>query len=165
MADFDRQQPAVADRGAARFRRHLDQAEIERVLSEERVVRVAFATGPDLYLIAFGYVWFEGALCGMTTRGRKTRLAEAAPQVAFQVDTSATTGSFVWQSVTGQGVFEFSGERDHIAQMGQLIDEKVTDFPPWLREGVMEDVADGNAVAFRIRPTTLAGLRFDPPPS
>ena len=35
MADFDRQQTAVADRGAARFRRHLDQADIERVLSEE----------------------------------------------------------------------------------------------------------------------------------
>ena len=59
--------------------RDFDQAEIERVLGEERVIRIAFAADGELYVAPVFYVWHEGALCGLTTPGRKTELAAANP--------------------------------------------------------------------------------------
>ena len=81
----------------------IGQEEIERVLTEQCTVYVGFAVGDQPYLIPLSYVWFEGSLCGLTSRGRKTRMAQANPRVSFQMDTSATTGHFVWSSVTGVG--------------------------------------------------------------
>jgi nitroimidazol reductase NimA-like FMN-containing flavoprotein (pyridoxamine 5'-phosphate oxidase superfamily) len=76
------------------------------ILAEEQLVRVAFHDGESPYLIPLGYVWLRSALYGVTDSGRKTDIAEANPRVAFQVDTSSTTGLFEWRSVTGEGRFE-----------------------------------------------------------
>ena len=80
--------------------------EIERLLSEQRTARVGFATSEERYLIPLGYIWLDGSLCGVASRGRKLGLAQTDSCVSFQVDTTAQTGDFVWTSVSGEGTFE-----------------------------------------------------------
>src|SRR5262245_12511112 len=63
----------------------LKREEIEKVLRDERVMRVGFDVGPDRFLVPLGYLWHDGALYGMTTRGRKTEMGTRNPQVSFQI--------------------------------------------------------------------------------
>ena len=80
--------------------------QVDLVLEKERIVRIAFHAGDEHFLVPVFYTWFEGALCGLTTPGRKTRLGEANPAVAFQVDSLVVTGPWEWASVSGQGRWE-----------------------------------------------------------
>lgn len=59
--------------------RDLDPVEIELVLEKERVIRIAFSANGEQFLVPVFNTWFEGALCGMTTPGRKTRPGEGNP--------------------------------------------------------------------------------------
>ena len=86
--------------------RDFDDDQIHACLERERVIRIAFSHDGELYLVPVFYTWHEGALCGLTTPGRKTRLGAANPNVAFQVDSTADTGPWAWSSVTGQGTWE-----------------------------------------------------------
>ena len=65
--------------------REFDGAEVEACLERERVIRIAFAAEGEMYVVPVFYVWHGGALCGLTTPGRKTRMAEADPAVAFHI--------------------------------------------------------------------------------
>ncbi len=87
-----------------RYELSVDEA-IE-ILAGETLVRVAFHGGEAPYLIPLGYVWLDSALFGVAEPGGKTRMAELNPTVAFQVDTSAETGVFEWESVMGEGMFQ-----------------------------------------------------------
>ena len=140
----------------------LGREEIERVLTEQRTVRVGFAAGEERYLIPIGYVWLDGCLCGFTSRGRKTRLAQADPRVSFQVDTSATTGHFTWSSVTGAGTFEVIEERAYIEKLF-LMAPRWADVPDWLNDYVAKLFAAGQMVAWRIRPSSITGVKVVPP--
>src|SRR5690349_10251358 len=66
----------------------LTREEIELVLDKERVIRIAFSANGESFVVPVFYVWHEGALCGLTTPGRKTRLGEANAEVAFQIDST-----------------------------------------------------------------------------
>lgn len=138
------------------------EEEIERVLSEQRTVRIGFAVGEERYLIPLGYVWFEGSLCGVTTRGRKTRMAQGDPQVSFQVDTTATTGDFVWSSVTGEGRFEVMEEREQTVKLGHLMHTRFADGPDWLRALQAQQFAAGEMIAWRIQPSCMTGVKVVP---
>ena len=70
-------------------RSELDQAAAIAVIASSEVVRVAFRSGETAYLIPLGYVWMDSALYGVTDPGQKTELANANPEVAFQIDTSS----------------------------------------------------------------------------
>jgi nitroimidazol reductase NimA-like FMN-containing flavoprotein (pyridoxamine 5'-phosphate oxidase superfamily) len=137
----------------------LGQEEIERVLTEQREVRIGFAAGEERYLIPLAYVWLDGCLCGFTTRGRKTRLAQVDPRVSFQVDTSATTGLYIWSSVTGQGTFEVLEEREYPETLFPLISSHFADEPASLKGYFEEQFAAGELVAWRIRPSSITGVR------
>jgi nitroimidazol reductase NimA-like FMN-containing flavoprotein (pyridoxamine 5'-phosphate oxidase superfamily) len=141
----------------------MEQAEIERLLAEQRTVRIGFAAGEERYLIPLGYVWCEGTLCGVTTRGRKTRLAQEDPRVSFQVDTSATTGDFVWASVSGEGHFEVREEREEIVQLGRLMNARFADGPEWLRAFQVQQFAAGEMIAWCIHPSAMSGVKVIPP--
>lgn len=56
--------------------REFEQDEIEQTLDRERVVRLGFSGSGETYVVPVFYVWLGGALCGMTTPGRKTTLAQ-----------------------------------------------------------------------------------------
>ncbi len=163
VADSDEPQAALGQQGAALNQRGLQQQEIESLLSEQGLVRVGFAAGEERYLIPLGYVWFEGALCGFTSRGRKTRMAQADPRISFQVDTSATTGYYTWLSVTGQGNFEVIEEGDYHEKLGRVMGQKFPDMPQWLKEYRAAQQAAGELVAWRIQPSSMTGVKLSPP--
>jgi nitroimidazol reductase NimA-like FMN-containing flavoprotein (pyridoxamine 5'-phosphate oxidase superfamily) len=137
----------------------LGPEEMEDVLTHQDTVHVGFAAGNERYLIPLGYVWLDGCLCGFTSLGRKTRLARRDSRVSFQLDTSATTGHFTWMSVTGQGNFELVEEPARIEQIGQRMSPQLVDTPAYLQRYVEGLLAAGKMVAWRIRPSSMTGVK------
>lgn len=143
-------------------RRPIDDATVREILARGDVVRVAFRDEECPYLIPLGYVWIDGALYGVTDRGRKTRLAEADPRVAFQVDTSADTGVYEWTSVTGEGTFALVDGAERQAALDAL-GPAVAAAPEWWRAEQGPKLAAGTLLVWRIRPTRLDGIRYGQP--
>lgn len=140
----------------------LSATEVADVLAAEGVVRVAFRDGESVYLIPLGYVWLSSALHGVTELGRKTRLAEADPRVAFQLDTSSDTGLFEWRSVTGEGRFELVTDegvkRDVLSALQPIIGAA----PEWWQRHHGPKIAAGTLQVWRITPAHLQGRRYGP---
>ena len=107
----------------------------------------------------FEYVWLDGCLCGFTSLRRKTRLAQRDSCVSFQLDTSTTTGHFTWASVTGQGNFERVEEPALIEQIGQRMSPQLIDTPAYLQRYAECLVAAGKMLAWRIRPSSMTGVK------
>lgn len=144
-------------------RTEMEPAQIGVVLAAENVVRVAFHDGEDIYLIPLGYVWRASALYGVTEPGRKTRLAAAAAQVAFQVDTAVRTGLFEWESVTGTGRFEIVGDEDEKRAALDGLLALAADGPAWWHAEQGLRMSSGHLLVWRIRPERMTGARYDPP--
>jgi nitroimidazol reductase NimA-like FMN-containing flavoprotein (pyridoxamine 5'-phosphate oxidase superfamily) len=142
--------------------RDFDAAEIERCLERERVVRIAFAGDGEMYLVPVFFIWHEGALCGLTTPGRKTRLAEANPRVAFQVDSSATTGPWEWSSVSGEGRWEVVASPAGFGPFAARLGAKLADSPEWAARLLQERFATYGMVAWRIVPSHMSGRAHGP---
>jgi nitroimidazol reductase NimA-like FMN-containing flavoprotein (pyridoxamine 5'-phosphate oxidase superfamily) len=140
----------------------LDPEAVQRVLAAESVVRVAFRDGEERYLIPLGYVWLRGAMCGVSGPGRKLRLAEADPRVTFQVDTSASTGWFAWESVTGDGRFELVGDEDARQEVLDAWRPTIANAPDWWRNEIGPAVESGGLRVWRLTPTRFSGRRFGP---
>ncbi|MEX0781953.1 MAG: pyridoxamine 5'-phosphate oxidase family protein [Dehalococcoidia bacterium] len=139
----------------------LDEAGIHSVLSAERVIRVAFDDGSESFIVPMFYLWHEGALYGLTTPGRKSRMGEADPRVGFQIDTSAQTGEFEWQSVSGQGTWEIVSSEADMAFV-PLLQARLADSPPWAVQLLMQRFQDLGRLAWRIRPTSMSGRAHSP---
>jgi nitroimidazol reductase NimA-like FMN-containing flavoprotein (pyridoxamine 5'-phosphate oxidase superfamily) len=137
--------------------RDLDRQETEAVLERERVIRIAFSGDGEQYVVPVFYTWHEGALCGLTTPGRKTTMAAANPSVGFQIDSSATTGPWAWTSVSGQGSWETVPSPAEFGPFALALRAKLADSPPWAAQLLQERFAKLGMVAFRIRPTRLNG--------
>jgi len=142
--------------------RDLDPAEIELVLEKERVIRIAFNAGGEQFLVPVFYTWFEGALCGLTTPGRKTRLGEANAQVAFQVDSTFATGPWEWASVSGQGLFGRVGDPKEFGPFAAQLSTKLADAPPWAQELLQARFKQLGIYAWRIAPSELCGRAHGP---
>lgn len=138
----------------------LDPDAVRRVLAAESVVRVAFRDGDERYLIPLGYVWLDGALHGVSGPGRKIRLAQADPRVTFQVDTSASTGWFEWESVTGDGRFEVVADDGVRGAVVEAWRPTVDAAPNWWREEIAPALDAGKLLVWRLTPGTVSGRRF-----
>jgi nitroimidazol reductase NimA-like FMN-containing flavoprotein (pyridoxamine 5'-phosphate oxidase superfamily) len=139
--------------------------ELDRFLSEQRVVRVCFNAFDHLYLILIplNFVWAEGNLYGNATVGRKTAMGQANPQVAFQIDNYAhATGPWVWRSVAGQGTFEVIGEPHEIARLEAMLQARFSDAPAWFRREKEAEVESRGLVFWRIHPTEMVGRERAP---
>jgi nitroimidazol reductase NimA-like FMN-containing flavoprotein (pyridoxamine 5'-phosphate oxidase superfamily) len=128
---------------------------IREFLAAERIVRVAFDAAGERYLIPLGYVWQDGALCCLTTPGRKSRLATLNPRVSFQVDDSCRGGPFEWTSVTGEAVFEVIDDPLAVASLLPALYAKFPDVPAWARQ----QFVTGKMLVARIQPTAVTGRR------
>ena len=137
--------------------RELTDQEIEEVLKEQRIVRIAFADKSDVYLIPLGYVWVDGAMWGTTNRGRKTKMAEENPRVVFQMDNSEEGGPFEWHSVFGEGSFEIMAGKRHMARILPRLAKRFADIPSWANKEALAQFARGEISVFRITPTRLTG--------
>ncbi|MEJ2312178.1 MAG: pyridoxamine 5'-phosphate oxidase family protein [Gemmatimonadales bacterium] len=143
-------------------RTDLSRDETLRVLEREGVVRVAFDDGDAPYLIPLGYTWLESALFGVADPGKKTRLAASNSDVAFQVDTSAETGVFEWESVTGDGVFEIVADETARRRALSALGPVIAQAPEWWRNEQTSKMADGSLLVWKITPTRLSGCRYAP---
>ncbi len=142
--------------------RDLTPDEVTLVLEAERVVRVAFAADGELFLVPMFYTLFEGALCGLTTPGTKTRITEQSPSVAFQVDSTVTTGIWEWSSVTGAGTWEVVASPKEFGPFAAQLGGQLADQPDWTRDTLQARFRDLGMIAWRIRPTKLGGKRSVP---
>jgi nitroimidazol reductase NimA-like FMN-containing flavoprotein (pyridoxamine 5'-phosphate oxidase superfamily) len=143
--------------------RPLSEDEIDALLHSQRIVRVAFGDSETRYVVPLGYVWVEGALWGTTRRGKKIELAERDANVAFEVDDSATSTPFEWQSCLGEGVFEVVSLDEFERAAAPRMAEVFVDNPSWNRREWLEGLADGSSVCWRVQATTLSGrVPFDP---
>lgn len=140
----------------------LDESQLAEVIARCEVVRVAFQCAGAPYLIPFGYVWMDSTLCGVTDPGRKTELAAANPEVAFQVDTSPTSGLFAWESVTGVGRFDVVDEPVERERIFASLREFLVPAPEWWREEQLARLASGRLLAWRLTLGSLTGERYAP---
>lgn len=142
--------------------REFNREEIEQVLAAERVVRLGFAAEGEVYVVPVFFTWFEGALCGLTTPGRKTRMAALNPAAAFQIDSSATSGPWQWSSVTGDGRFETVPEPAEFGPFAGQLRRQLADAPAWAQQELEQRFARLGMVAWRLRPQRLSGRAHEP---
>lgn len=142
--------------------RDLDPTEIDLVLQKERVIRIAFSSGGEQYVVPVFYTWHGGALCGLTTPGRKTRMGEESPSVGFQVDSTFSTGPWEWASVAGQGTFGRVPEPAEFGQFAGELQGKLSDSPPWAQLLLQQRFKQLGMYAWRIRVAELSGRAHGP---
>lgn len=142
--------------------RDLTSEETETVLQKERVIRLAFSSASETFVVPVFYVWKDGSLCGMTTPGRKTRMAAANPRCGFQVDSSATTGPFEWASVSGEGEIELLEDPAEQVAFAPQLGERLADAPPWAQELLQQRFATLGRIGWRLRPTAMSGRAHGP---
>jgi nitroimidazol reductase NimA-like FMN-containing flavoprotein (pyridoxamine 5'-phosphate oxidase superfamily) len=140
----------------------LTPQEIELVLEKERVIRIAFSHEGEQFLVPVFYTFYEGALCGLTTPGRKTRLAEANPTVAFQVDSTFVTGPWEWASVSGQGTFTKVAGPAEFGPFAAKLQASLSDSPEWAAKMLQDRFARLGIYAWRITPTEISGRAHGP---
>ncbi|MCC6381200.1 MAG: pyridoxamine 5'-phosphate oxidase family protein [Dehalococcoidia bacterium] len=142
--------------------REFSRQEIEQVLATERVVRLGFAAGGEVYVVPVFFTWFQEALCGLTTPGRKTRMAELNASAAFQIDSSATTGPWQWSSVTGEGQFETLHDPAEFGPFAGQLRRQLADAPAWAQQELEQRFARLGMVPWRLRPQRLSGRAHEP---
>lgn len=140
----------------------LTPQEIELVLEKERVVRVAFSADGEQFLVPVFFVFDDGDLCGLTTPGRKTRLAEANPLVAFQVDSTYVTGPWEWASVSGQGTFSRVADPKVFGPFAARLRAKLDDSPEWAATMLQERFERLGIYAWRITISEISGRAHGP---
>lgn len=141
--------------------RALTDAETDATLRSQRVVRLGFHGDDGPYLVPVGYVWFESAFWIATTAGRKTAMARANPVVSFQVDDERDSGFFLWNSVSGVGVWEEVTDPEVLARVQPHQLDRFADGPPWWVEEQIAKAMAGELAVFRIVPTSIAGRTLE----
>ncbi|WP_322796373.1 pyridoxamine 5'-phosphate oxidase family protein [Tepidiforma sp.] len=136
--------------------------EIELVLAKERVVRVAFFAEGEHFVVPLFYTWAGGVLCGLTTPGRKLELARRNPRVAFQVDSTATTGPWEWASVSGWGTWEEVDDPFELAPLAGEFAARLADAPAWAAQALEARFAERGMVGWRLAPAELGGRAHGP---
>lgn len=142
--------------------RRLTAEEIELVLEKERVVRVAFFGAEEHFLVPMFYAWAEGALWGLTTPGRKVEMARRNDRVAFQVDSTATTGPWEWASVSGHGRWVELTDPLELAEVAARFYRRLADGPAWAIEALAARFAQRGTVGWRIGPESVDGRALGP---
>lgn len=142
--------------------KEMSRTEVDDLLSVERVMRIGFEANGERYLVPLGFVWHQGALCAMTTQGRKTRMAAANPKVSFQIDSSARTGLFSWHSISGDGTFEVVTDSEELEAISSLLVSRFPDMPNWMQAEYADKQEQGEVLYVRIRPSQLMGRKSEP---
>ncbi len=125
-------------------------------------MRLGFSTGDERFVVPVFYTWFDGALCGLTTPGRKTELASEDARVAFQVDSTAATGPFEWASVSGEGSWEVVTDVADYGEFAAKLSTSLSDAPAWAAQMLQQRFMRLGMVAWRIRPAVVSGRAHGP---
>jgi nitroimidazol reductase NimA-like FMN-containing flavoprotein (pyridoxamine 5'-phosphate oxidase superfamily) len=90
-------------------------------------------------------------------------MAEAKPTVAFQVDTSAATGLFEWDSVTGEGRFEIVTSEEERQETLSALQPVIAQAPDWWQRNLAPQLVSGALLVWKISPIRSFGRRYSPP--
>ncbi len=130
----------------------LSPSEIEAVLSQNRVGRLAMCAGAFPYVVPVSYVYDGRVVYGYSGPGQKIEMMRSQPKVALLVDDIQSHGQ--WESVLVEGTFEEVTdpvERMYAsAVLNGLSDQMIT-------RGI---AAEPGLVLYRVVPTRKSG-RFE----
>ncbi|HET9392459.1 MAG TPA: pyridoxamine 5'-phosphate oxidase family protein [Candidatus Rubrimentiphilum sp.] len=139
----------------------LPDADVERLLSAQRVGRIGCYADGRTYVVPIAYAYVGGCVYAHSTNGAKVRMMRKNPNVCFEVDCAETFSN--WSSVIAWGTYEeLHGEPAREAMRMLLLhflDQKARPAAHSLapdRPGISE----GDAVVYRIRLTEKTG-RFE----
>jgi nitroimidazol reductase NimA-like FMN-containing flavoprotein (pyridoxamine 5'-phosphate oxidase superfamily) len=141
--------------------RELGQEEMGELLAGQRVVRLAFASGGEVYVIPVGYAWVDGALWLTLSRGKKTEMAAVNPRVAFQVDDTADSGVVRWRSVTGEGLLRLIGDTAGREEILEAVRARFPELAAWGEAEAERMRAAESLAAARLEPIWMTGRSFD----
>lgn len=140
--------------------RKLTEEECADLLKKEMLIRIAFNDQDFPYVLPFGYVYLDAEIYGITSPGRKTRIAETNPRVGFQIDSSQTTGPWEWRSITGEGQFEMVAREEIQRKAIDALEPLLSQAPDWWQNEIRPAVAAGIVKVWRIQPSRLNGIEY-----
>ncbi|HSP16769.1 MAG TPA: pyridoxamine 5'-phosphate oxidase family protein [Thermoanaerobaculia bacterium] len=152
-------EPKARQIGALMEYRHMDLGEMEKLLHEQRLARIAFSNNGNMYIIPLGYVWADGELLIMTSAGQKTDMAAHSPHVAFQVDDFPQTGMLGWSSVSGEGDWHVVDDEAGKGRVAGAVMSRFGDLGNWINQHPA--ARPGPPMVFvRIKPRWMTGRAF-----
>lgn len=101
----------------------LNDTQIEKLLQEQVVGRIACQAKGEIYLVPINYVYREGCIYGHSSEGKKIRMMRQNPKVCFEVDDIRSV--FQWQSVIANGTYEEITDVDEKQQAMQGIIHRI----------------------------------------
>ncbi|MFY9779216.1 MAG: pyridoxamine 5'-phosphate oxidase family protein [Candidatus Baltobacteraceae bacterium] len=123
----------------------LSEAEVEKILEEERVGRLACSADGEAYVVPMVYAYDGGSVYCHSLEGKKVRIMRANPRVCFQVDRPHATRD--WESVIARGTYEeLSGEEAERAMLALIA--RFRPATPSAAEDSAQNAAPG--IVFRI---------------
>ena len=144
----------------------LNEKEIDRLLKEQVVGRIACQLKGEIYLVPINYVYRDGYVYSHSGEGRKIRMMRGNPHVCFEIDDIRSV--FQWQSVIAKGLYEEITDIDEKQQAMQGIIHRimplVTNPEGHPSHGITEKESDVGTkvelVVYRIRLEEVTG-RFE----
>lgn len=144
----------------------LNETQIEQLLKEQVIGRIACQTKGDIYLVPINYVYKDGYIYGHSAAGKKIRMMRENPNVCFEVENIQSV--FRWQTVIATGLFEEITDLDEKQQAMQGIIHRIMPFVTGPEghpsHGITEKDSDIGTrvelVVYRIKLTEITG-RFE----
>jgi len=101
----------------------LNETQIENLLKEQVIGRIACHAGGETYLVPIHYVYRNGYVYAHSAEGKKIRMMRENPQVCFEVEHIHSV--FSWQTVIAKGVYEEITDIDEKQQAMQGIIHRI----------------------------------------
>jgi nitroimidazol reductase NimA-like FMN-containing flavoprotein (pyridoxamine 5'-phosphate oxidase superfamily) len=143
----------------------LTNEEIDNLLYEQNIGRLACYADEKIYLVPITYIYDNGFIVGHTNAGTKVNMMRKNPNVCFETDD--VKDIFNWKSVIIRGIYEeLQGDEATIAfkrlyeRIGPLM-QRSEEHPHVQDETIhRRDISLDSAIVYRIRITEKTG-RFE----
>jgi len=150
---------------------HLNEEQMQEVLTSNAVGRVCCSDGEKLYIVPINYVCDGKYIIAHSLTGLKIRMMRKHPKVCFEVDEIKSFTN--WKSVIAWGEYrEITDEKEKYAAMKLFVDRMLhlklseTAIPPEISEKRAHPRSPGNIelVVYRIRLDEKTGRYESPEP-
>ena len=137
----------------------LTDADVEKVLEEERIGRIGCSLDGEAYVVPMTYAYEGGSIYCHSLDGKKIAMMRANPRVCFEVD--RTHGLRDWESVIAHGTYEELSGEDAERAMLALIARFQPTMPPVVNDSSEPKIVD-RGIVFRIQLTAKSGRAEKP---
>lgn len=101
----------------------LNETQIEELLKEQVIGRIACQADSEIYLVPINYVYRDGYIYGHSAEGKKVRMMRQNPAVCFEVENIQSV--FRWKTVIAKGTYEEITDIDEKQQAMQGIIHRI----------------------------------------